>query len=82
MGRDIERAESHTGDEAMRAVCGEARVEQAVTIRKNAAQASASAWGWGSPRVFPDDVTPELRFSGLRNPGFGANGLQRPMPGQ
>jgi hypothetical protein len=40
---------------------------------KNAAQANDRAWGWGPHAAFTDDK-PELRFSGPRNPVFGANG--------
>jgi hypothetical protein len=45
----------------MHPVCGANRVEHAVAITKNVAQASDSAWGWGSPRGVP----PTLRRSGV-----------------
>jgi hypothetical protein len=61
----------------MQFVCGENRVEHAVVITKNGAQASDRAWGWGSPSRVPRDDTPERRFSGMRNPVFAADELQR-----
>jgi hypothetical protein len=44
----------------------EKTVKHALTITKNAAQASITAWGWG-PHAFGQDETPEQRFSGVRN---------------
>jgi hypothetical protein len=74
----------------MQAFCGKNRVEQAVPITKNAAQACDTGVGQGThrplssekhgggptPAFFPG-VKPSMRFSGLRNPVFGANGLHR-----
>jgi hypothetical protein len=37
-----------------------------LSLPKTAAQASKSAWGWGTPRLV-QGPKPEPRFSGLRN---------------
>jgi hypothetical protein len=68
-------------------ICEETRVQQAVTITKNAAEASDTALGYGATRLVShpqragrSDVTPEPHFSGLRNPRFEADGPQRQGP--
>jgi len=65
-------------------------VQLAVAITKNAAQACDIGVGQGTQRrsnpgstalgrrpLVSWDVKPSTRFSGLRNPIFGANGLRR-----
>jgi hypothetical protein len=72
----------------MHPVCGGNRVEQAVMITKNAAQANDSGVGVGpnvhrivkggvGPTPAFHNVKPSKRFSGLRNPVYGANGTHR-----
>jgi hypothetical protein len=76
--------------DAMQPVCEENRVERAVLITKNAAQAcdtgggqgtqrplSSKKRGAGPPPAFRADDKPSRHFSGVRNPVFGADGLRR-----